>query len=90
MNNHEPRKNPFAFRPSPEVLKQFRDASPEAKLNWLEEANRFVNEFVSPSKLEKWKKWKRAKWITGKRHLKLPNSRAKPPATPGRIEKAML
>jgi hypothetical protein len=31
-------------------------ATPEAKLNWLEEANRFVNDFLSPSKLERWKK----------------------------------
>jgi len=35
---------------------QFKDASPEAKLNWLEEANWFVNDFGSPEKLEKWKK----------------------------------
>ena len=47
---------PFAFRPSPESLKQFKDASPEAKLNWLEEANRFVNDFVPREKLERWKK----------------------------------
>lgn len=50
------RKEPFAFRPSLEALKQFKDASPEAKLNWLEEANRFVNDFVSPEKLERWKR----------------------------------
>ena len=52
----ELKKRPFAFRPSPDSLNQFKDASPEAKLNWLEEANRFVNDFVSPEKLEKWKK----------------------------------
>jgi hypothetical protein len=39
-----------------EALKQFKDVSPEAKLNWLEEANRFVNDFVSPEKLERWKR----------------------------------
>jgi len=50
------RKKPFVFRPSPETLKYFKDASAEAKLNWLEEANRFVNEFVPASKLERWKK----------------------------------
>lgn len=53
---HEPKKKPFAFRPSPDALRQFKDATPEAKLNWLEEASRFVNDFVSPSKLERWKK----------------------------------
>lgn len=54
--NPEPRKKPFAFRPSPEALKQFKDATPEAKLDWLEEANRFVHDFVSSEKLERWKK----------------------------------
>jgi hypothetical protein len=54
--DREPRKESFAFRPSLEALKQFKDASPEAKLNWLEDANRFVNDFVSPEKLERWKK----------------------------------
>jgi hypothetical protein len=52
----EDRKKPFAFRPSRQALEYFRDASPEAKLNWLEEANRFVNDFVSPEKRERWKK----------------------------------
>ena len=54
--SREPEKKPFAFRPSMDALRQFRNATPEAKLNWLEEANRFVNDFVSPSKLERWKK----------------------------------
>jgi len=52
----EPRENPFVFRPPPDTLKAFKDASDEDKLNWLEEANRFVNDFVSPEKLEKWNK----------------------------------
>ncbi len=52
----QPQKKPFAFRPSLEALRQFKDASAEAKLNWLEEANRFVNEFVTPQKRERWKK----------------------------------
>lgn len=52
----EPRKKPFAFRPSQEALRQFKDASSEEKLNRLEEANRFVNDFVPPQKLERWKK----------------------------------
>jgi len=56
VTDQEPKKKPFAFRPSQEALNQFKDASPEAKLNWLEEANRFVNDFVSPEKLERWKK----------------------------------
>lgn len=54
--DQQPKKDPSAFRPSLEALMQFKDASPEAKLNWLEDANRFVNDFVSPEKLERWKK----------------------------------
>lgn len=50
------KKKPFVFRPSPEALMQFRDAPAEAKLNWLEEANRFVNAFVPQEKLERWKR----------------------------------
>ncbi len=56
MISRDPRKKPFVFRPSPEALKHFQDASPEAKLNWLEEANQFVNDFVPSRKLERWKK----------------------------------
>ena len=56
MISQDPRKKPFVFRPSKETLKHFKDASPEAKLNWLEEANRFVNDFVPPEKLVRWKK----------------------------------
>ena len=52
----EPLKKPFVFRVSPETLNQFKGASPEAKLNWLEEASQFVNDFVSPEKLEQWRK----------------------------------
>jgi hypothetical protein len=55
MKRERPKK-PFAFRPSPEALKEVKNASAEAKLNWLEEANRFVHDFVSPQKLERWKK----------------------------------
>lgn len=54
--DREQSKKPFAFQPSPETLKQFKDASPEAKLNWLEEASRFVRDFVPREKLERWKK----------------------------------
>ena len=54
--DRDPQKRPFVFRPSREALRQFKDVSPEAKLDWLEEANKFVHDFVSPSKLERWKK----------------------------------
>jgi hypothetical protein len=32
-----------------------RHASAEAKLQWLEEANAFVGQFVEPEKLERWR-----------------------------------
>jgi hypothetical protein len=51
-----PLKKKFAFRPSKDALRQFKNATPEEKLNWLEEASRFVNDFVSPAKQERWKK----------------------------------
>lgn len=54
--SREPQKKPFAFRPSPDTLRHFKDATPEEKLNWLEDASRFVNAFVSPEKRERWKK----------------------------------
>jgi hypothetical protein len=46
----------FVFRPSLDSLKPFKNASAEAKLNWLEDAARFVRDFVPQEKLEKWKK----------------------------------
>ena len=50
------REKPFVFRPSTDTLNAFKDASAEDKLNWLEEANQFVRDFVSPEKLEMWNK----------------------------------
>jgi hypothetical protein len=48
------KRKPFAHRLTRGVLWQFKDASPEAKLRWLEEANAFVNQFVSREKQERW------------------------------------
>ena len=47
-------EQPFVFRPSLDALRHFRNASAEAKLNWLEEAAQFVKDFVPPEKLQKW------------------------------------
>jgi len=60
MNNIPKIKVPFSFRLSKEKLKEFQGLSAEAKLQWLEEANMFVNEFVSPEKLRRWEKFKKA------------------------------
>jgi len=60
MNNIPKIKTPFSFRLSKEKLKEFQGISAEAKLQWLEEANSFVNEFVSPEKLRRWEEFKKA------------------------------
>ena len=56
MKSKEERKGGFAFRISRERLKEFRNFSAEDKLDWLEEANKFVNDFVPESKLARWRK----------------------------------
>ena len=52
---------PFVHRLNPEQLRQLRDAPAEAKLQWLEEANAFVRQFVGARKLSRWKAF-----VTGK------------------------
>jgi hypothetical protein len=47
----------FAFRIPPERLREFRALSAEEKLDWLEEANRFVADFVSREKMERWRRF---------------------------------
>lgn len=54
-------KGPFSFRLSKEKLREFQGLSAEAKLQWLEDANSFVNEFVSPEKRRKWEEFIKAK-----------------------------
>ncbi len=50
----------YSFTPNKEYIRETCDMSPEAKMKWLEEANRFVRKVVSEKKMEKWRK------ITGK------------------------
>ncbi len=51
---NEKKGKSFVFRPSRESLKQFKNATAEAKLNWLEDAAQFVKDFVPREKLQKW------------------------------------
>ncbi len=51
------KKEAFAFRLSGEKIRAFRDLSAEEKLDWLEEANRFVQDFVPEEKRKRWKKF---------------------------------
>jgi len=53
-------REPFSFRLSIEKLREFQGISAEAKLQWLEDANRFVNEFVSPDKRRRWEEFIKA------------------------------
>jgi len=46
----------YSFTPSKEYIRETHDMSPEAKMQWLEEANRFVREVVPKKKIEKWRK----------------------------------
>ena len=47
---------PFVHSLSKEKLAEFRGVSAEAKLQWLEDANRFVRQFVSARKQARWKR----------------------------------
>lgn len=50
-------KGAFAFHLSKEKLMEFRKLSAKEKLDWLEEANKFVADFVPEAKLKRWKKF---------------------------------
>ena len=57
MKDRLERKSAFAFRLSREKLTAFRGLSAEEKLDWLEEANKFVADFVPEEKLRRWQKF---------------------------------
>lgn len=59
MGNNREKKNAFAFRLSREKIEAFRGVSAEEKLDWLEEANRFVTDFVPEEKLRRWRRFHR-------------------------------
>ncbi len=54
MNEPPKKKVIYTHRLSKEKLREVLGFSAEAKLEWLEEANRFVNEFVPPEKRKRW------------------------------------
>ena len=58
MNAQKPKspRKPFVFMITKEKLEKCRGMSPEAKLQWLEEANRFIYKFVSKDQLARWEK----------------------------------
>jgi len=51
----------FCYRFTRETLDRFKGMSAGMKLEWLEEANEFVNKFVSSSKRRYWEKIKLGK-----------------------------
>lgn len=48
----------FCYQFTKETLDRFKDMPARTKLEWLEEANEFVNKFVSPAKRKYWEKIK--------------------------------
>jgi len=50
-------RTPFVHSLSKEKLAEFRGVSAEAKLQWLEDANRFVRQFVSARKQARWRRF---------------------------------
>jgi hypothetical protein len=50
------KSRPFVFRLTRETLEECRGMSAAEKLKWLEEANRFVQKFVTKDQRARWKK----------------------------------
>jgi len=59
MNETSKKKVLYSHRLSKEKLREFLGFSAEAKLEWLEEANKFVNEFVPSEKRKRWEEFKK-------------------------------
>lgn len=57
MENSPEKKKAFAFHLSKEKLMESLKLSAEEKLDWLEEANDFVADFVPEEKIKRWKKF---------------------------------
>jgi len=47
----------YSHRLSKEKLREFLGFSAEAKLEWLEEANKFINEFLPSEKRKRWEEF---------------------------------
>ena len=56
MSNTLRKNRAFSFRLSKDKLREFYGLSAEAKLEWLEDANNFVNKFLSTEKRKRWEK----------------------------------
>ena len=61
MNKPPKKKEQYCYRLSKEKLREFLSFSAEAKLEWLEEANRFINEFLPSEKRKRWEEFIRQK-----------------------------
>ena len=57
MNETQRKKVQYSYRLSKEKLREFLGSSAEAKLEWLEEANRFINEFLPSEKRKRWEEF---------------------------------
>jgi hypothetical protein len=57
MNETSKKKVRYSYRFSKEKLREFIGFSAESKLEWLEEANKFINEFLPSEKRERWEEF---------------------------------
>ena len=57
MKDSPENKRAVSFYLSKETRKELRKFSAKEKLDWLEEANEFVADFVPEAKLKRWKKF---------------------------------
>ena len=57
MNEAPKKKVQYSYRLSKEKLREFLGFSAEAKLEWLEEANRFINGFFPSENRKRWEEF---------------------------------
>lgn len=56
MKDSQEKRSAFVFCLPQEKIRTFSGSSAEEKLDWLEEASKFVAEFVPEEKLRRWRK----------------------------------
>lgn len=59
MKSQNGRHLPEGFVLDKEKIRMFMNASPAAKLQWLEDANSFLIKALGKDKLERWEKFRR-------------------------------
>lgn len=60
MKKKKTNKTGYGFTPDKEKILATYDLSAKDKLEWLQEANRFINASMTPAKRKRWEKIKQA------------------------------